>query len=401
MANEQLLEILRQGADAWNAWREDNRHKLRSDHPVDFTGANLQGANLSGANLSGADLYGASLPIANLTGANLSRAHVSRADLSGANLTGANLTRAVLSQSDLTAANLTRANLTRAALTRAELSNANLTGANLSGARLFGAGLFEANLSRANLTEACLASAELLRADLTGADLSGADLTSAQFIRTCLDGANLNGCRIYGVSAWDVVFDANTQQRGLVITPEDQPSITVDDLEVAQFIYLLLNSKRIRHIIDTLTSKVVLILGRFTPARKPILDLLREGLRKRDRLPVIFDFDQPLTRDTHETITTLARMARYVIADITDAKSIPQELVSIVEQLPSVAVRPILQEGSQPWGMYGHIKRYPWVLPLHTYSAQGILTSHLDADIITPVEAKVAEIRGASSAQNE
>src|SRR4029077_11573047 len=103
-------------------------------------------------------------------------------------------------------------------------------------------------------------------------------------------------------------------------------------------IYLLLNNQKIRQVIDTITSKVVLILGRFTEERKRVLDAIREELRKHDYIPVLFDFDKPATKDLHETITTLARMSRFVIADITDAKSIPQELVSIVEQLPSLPV---------------------------------------------------------------
>ena len=83
-------------------------------------------------------------------------------------------------------------------------------------------------------------------------------------------------------------------------------------------------------VIDTITSKAVLILGRFTEERKAVLDALREELRKRDYLPILFDFDVPATRDITETISLLARMARFVVADITDAKSIPQELAVIV-----------------------------------------------------------------------
>jgi hypothetical protein len=74
---------------------------------------------------------------------------------------------------------------------------------------------------------------------------------------------------------------------------DDDVPITLDELEVAQFIYLLLNNKRLRKVIDTITSKVVLILGRFTPERKAILDALREELRRRDYLPVLFDFENP------------------------------------------------------------------------------------------------------------
>jgi len=68
-------------------------------------------------------------------------------------------------------------------------------------------------------------------------------------------------------------------------------------LEVAQFVYLLVNNQRIRHVIDTITSKIVLILGRFTHERKAVLDALRDELRKRDYLPILFDFDKPASRD--------------------------------------------------------------------------------------------------------
>jgi len=68
-------------------------------------------------------------------------------------------------------------------------------------------------------------------------------------------------------------------------------------------------------------SKVVLILGRFSEERKPILDALREALRARRYVPILFDFSGPESRDTTETVTLLARMARFVVADLTDPGS--------------------------------------------------------------------------------
>jgi len=65
---------------------------------------------------------------------------------------------------------------------------------------------------------------------------------------------------------------------------------------------------------------------------------IRHELRKCDLLPVLFDFDKPASRDTQDTITTLARPARFVTADMTEPKSVPQELIAIAEQLPSVPV---------------------------------------------------------------
>jgi hypothetical protein len=92
---------------------------------------------------------------------------------------------------------------------------------------------------------------------------------------------------IYGVSAWGLKLDG-AKQENLIITRENEPEITVDNIEVAQFVYLMLNTQKVRDVIDTITSKAVLILGRFTDKRKAVLDALREELRKRNYLPMLF-----------------------------------------------------------------------------------------------------------------
>src|SRR6266704_5907395 len=120
-------------------------------------------------------------------------------------------------------------------LSLANLSDANLSFANLSDANLSGADLSFANLSEANLS---------------GADLSFANLSRATLVRTNLAQANLTDCQIYGISAWDIQLK-EAKQNNLVITPEGQPTITVDNLELAQVIYLLLNNPKIRDVIDT------------------------------------------------------------------------------------------------------------------------------------------------------
>ena len=60
-------------------------------------------------------------------------------------------------------------------------------------------------------------------------------------------------------------------------------------------------------------------------------DALREELRKHNYLPILFDFEKPRSRDTDETITLLARMARFIVADISDAKSVLQEKLGLSE----------------------------------------------------------------------
>ena len=161
---------------------------------------------------------------------------------------------------------------------------------------------------------------------------------------------------------------------------------------MAQFIYLLLNNKKIREVIDTITSKVVLILGRFTPERKAVLDALRDTLRERNYLPVVFDFDKPASRDLTETVRTLAHLARFIIADITDPRSIPQELQAIVPDL-AVPVQPIIARPQQPWGMFIDFpKKYHWVLEAHEYTDLSDLLGDLQMNVIAPAEAKAKQL---------
>ncbi len=346
MANEQHLDLLKQGVETWNQWRKEH-----SDVEPDLNRAYLTGANLRQANLLEVDLSEAKL-----SGADLFEATLFRADLSGANL-----------------------------------SEANLFGAAFTAANLFGANLTRANLTRTTLSEA----------NLSGADLSGADLSEATIVRTQFAKAILTDCRIYGISAWDVHLEGATQSN-LVITPPNQPTITVDNLKVAQFIYLLLNNQEIREVIDTITSKVVLILGRFTPERKVVLDAVRDELRKRNYSPVVFDFEKPASQDLTETVSTLAHLARFIIVDLTDPSSAPYEVASIVPQCvvpvqPLLSLQPLIVAGKEverhEFAMFEDLRRrYRWVLPTVRYQDVANLLVSINEQIIEPAEQKGKEL---------
>ncbi len=349
MATEEHLEVLKRGVEAWNAWRSGNP----SVQP-DLVGGHLNGALLNGAHLSGADLSGA-----HLIGTHLIRAHLRGADLSGAHLNLAQLHGALLNW-------------------------ANLRGADLSGARLNVARLHGALLNGANLRGA----------DLSGADLSGADLSEASLVNTRLGKAILRNCRVYGIAAWDVRRDAETDQHGLLITPPGEPAITVDDLEVAQFLYLLLNNEKIRHVIDTITSKVVLILGSFEGERKAVLDAIRVELRRRDFTPVSFDCHTPTTKDVTRIVVALARMARFIIVDLTDPSSIPHELATIVPYVRTTPVLPLSLRGSKGYSMFEGLRAYPWVLATYEYADGESLISALP-NVIAPADKMAEELRRA------
>jgi hypothetical protein len=148
-------------------------------------------------------------------------------------------------------------------------------------------------------------------------------------VHTDLTGADLTGCRIYGISAWDLKLEGANQQN-LVITPYGAPTVTVDNIEVAQFVYLLLNNPKIREVIDTIGKKGVLLLGRFTEGRMVVLERLREKLRDLGFVPMVFNFDKPETKDFTETVQLLANLSKFVIVDITNPRSAPLELQATV-----------------------------------------------------------------------
>ncbi|MEH2546805.1 hypothetical protein V1283_003450 [Bradyrhizobium sp. AZCC 2262] len=352
MTDKAHIAQLKKGVAAWNAWRDENPD-IRPD-------------------LSGANLYRAQLSKVNLGEVNLREANLSEASLYDARLAGADLRKAKLYQADLNFA---------------KLGGADLSMANLSGARLRTADLANAKLFRANLNAAHLGNAKLVKANLTGADLQYALL-----VETDLTGADLTGSRTHGVSAWGLKLDGAKQQN-LVITPDDEPEVTVDNIEVAQFIYLLLHNEKIRDVIDTIGRKGVLLLGRFTEGRIEILERLRDELRNRGYLPIIFNFDKPETKNFTETVRLLAGLSHFVIADVTNPKSAPLELQATVPEV-MVPFRPIIQEGEKPFAMLADlwIQHRDWVFEPLYYSSLDALVGALDEKIIGPAKARFAEL---------
>lgn len=422
--NRYIIDILSKGSDYWNRWRLQHPERIVTVGKINFRGQNLSNLDLRGANLAEMDFTGATLREVNFQEANLLKADFRETILEAVDFSSADLTNAYLDNLDLRAVNFAAAKLDNAQIQSSNLQNVNLEKALLRGTNFYNANLekaylyqsalyradlsstilIAANLNQAGLVRADLSNSDLTEAELVEAELSGAWLRETKFCRANLtraklfnsqvseadfEGATLVDCYVYGISAWEIKNLDKAIQKNLIIT-RDEPIITVDDLEIAQFIHILLNNPKIRRVVDTITSKVVLILGRFTNERKAVLDALRDELRRRNYSPVIFDFEKPSNRDLTETISTLAHMSRFIIVDLTDPKSIPQELQCIVPNLPSVPVQPILHIEDREYSMFGHFKSYPWVLETYKYTSQEDLLNSLSEKVITPAEIKVA-----------
>lgn len=423
MADQEQIKLLEKGVDVWNKWRKENPNTKANLFRANLSYNDLRGADLSGVDLIEAELIRAELNRADLSGADLSGADFSRADLSGADLSRAKLWRADFVETkfrcanffsaDLSGSDFSRADLSGADLTQVNLSGANLLDANLGEAKLFqskfiGTKLIGANLTLANLSEADLRGADLSGADLRGANLlganlynanlsranlTGAHLDEAQLVRTNVSQANVSGCSVYGINVWDLEGEFEDQKQ-LIITPVNTAVVTVDNIKIAQFIYLILKNREIRDVLNSLTSKSVLILGRFAlPERKEILDALRNKLREYDLVPIVFDFERPTDKDFTETIKTLAGLCLFVIADVTNPKSSPLELQATVPdyQVPFV---PIIQEGEKPFAMMVDLqKKYNWVLKTRTYRSKEALIKNLKKGIVEPAMDKHNELR--------
>ncbi|GIW48432.1 MAG: hypothetical protein KatS3mg078_2309 [Deltaproteobacteria bacterium] len=349
MAKREHVEILTKGVDTWNKWRESN-----PEEKPDLIGANLSWTNLINANLREANLQRANLRGANLSLADLSKSNLSNTDLNSAKLNKTNLSEADLSWADLTYGMVNDANLVNACLrgtnfTEADLRAADLRGADLSWANLNMANLGKANLSRANLKGANLTGANLNWANLNKADLSWADLswtqlngttliearligtffTYAHMVNTNLERAFLENCSIYGASTWGLNLNGATQS-GYIVTPPGEPAVVVDDFEIGQLIYLLLKSEKLGSFIESIATKLVLVIGN-RAERESVLDEICKGISKHNHLPVVFDVNRGLANSqTVETAFILAQIARFTISDLSDTKSNPPEVELLV-----------------------------------------------------------------------
>ena len=242
MANDEHVKILKMGAQAWNQWRAQNPSIVPDLRGADFSSAWLFEHKDSPPEPEPGDLNFPEELIRRVSSVHARGLNFYAANLAGVSMRGAYLRNAIFEHANVSNADLSYARLVDASCVGSEWRNVSLR---------------NAFLRRSNFSNACLASA----------DLSAANLTESIFVGTDLTNAILKGTRVYGMSAWDIRLEGATQS-DLIITPVKEPEITVDDVKVAQFIYLLLNNAEIRDVIDTIGAKGVLILGRFTSVRQ-------------------------------------------------------------------------------------------------------------------------------------
>ena len=370
MADSGHLEILEQGGEVWNGWRRKHPKTVPDLSTISLAEIDLRGYDLAGAEVHRAEMFRCDLSSCDFSGAKLLESRFDEARLAGLDLSGLELTESIFCRADL-------------------------SGAQLAGAHCGLVDFSEATLRGADLRGADLTTTELRDADLSEACFDEADLTNAPLVGAKVEGASFEARIVYGVSAWDLKGTPRSQ-RDLIVTPAEQADITVDDLEVAQVLYLVCSNTKIRQFMNQCTERNVLILGRFTPPeRKAVLEGLRARLRELGFVPIVFDFDKPLDRDFTETVQTLAGLSKFVIVDLTSPKSAPLEMEATVKQF-KIPYVPIIDKtvDDRPFAMFSDLANsFHWVLKPVQYRGREQLIEHLEMAVVEPACVKHEELR--------
>jgi uncharacterized protein YjbI with pentapeptide repeats len=381
-----LKESLRRGSNRlWNKWRKD--------HPRIVP--DLRGVVLPGAWLVRYDFARARLDAAVLDRAQLGAAQLERASLRGASLDLASLEAARAEGTDFSGAHMRAASLRLGTFRSAKF---------LDDTYMRHVNCREADFYRANLRGATLDEADLTAARFDAADLSEASLNEAVLDGTSLLGTNLREASLGGTFIRRVLTNAKTDQRDLqidvhVVWERKRGAVilfdTADDLRLAQFHDAISDHGAVAGLISAGAKRVVLILGRFLPKRKRVLDRLAMALRDRGKVPVIFDFAGPAEREVSDTVRFIAGMSEFIVVDLTKASSVPLELQATIPDL-MVPVLPIVQVGEPVFAMFADLqRRYPWIQSTVSYRDATELVRCVDEAILDRAERAAAQIRNA------
>jgi len=148
-------------------------------------------------------------------------------------------------------------------------------------------------------------------------------------------------------------------------------------------------------LLSTLSERGVLIVGRFTERRRTILEAIKAHLQNHASgyTPVLFTFEKPKSRNLMESIALFAGLSRFVIADLTEPKSVPAELAAIVPHSPSVPVIAIASRTTREYPLFESLKDYRSVIKdVVRYTSEADLLRRLDAEVVEAAEARRREL---------
>lgn len=362
---ENILALLNKGANSWNSWIEDlkkNVHniKLRSDKSL----RNYQA-------------YQISFSIATFPKMKFGRSVFTKYNFSRLKIQSSEFDNVEFNECNFFETQFNNSIFKKCVFNNCSFKKTYFIDANLSSSTFNNCMFIGSNLSKTNQYQTTYHNCTLLYTYLMFAHL----------VETYFYKSTIDSCKIYGVSTWGIKVEDSISKNLIITKHSDADSeISVDNIEIAQHIYMLIDNKKIRNLITTLTSKVILILGRFTDARLDILEAIKDNIRNQGYIPMLFTFTPSTNRDLIETIFLMASISRMVFADITDPSSVSHEISEIVKNFPSLTVQPLLfdpvsddeeQEEVKEYATIEHFKNYTWFKNTFKYYSKSHLTSKI------------------------
>lgn len=305
---------------------KENNITFPSFYKARFSKTDFSYANLKNVYFIEADLHESVFKDSILEGTHFEISH-----LQGVDFQNLIFNKTIFARSYMMHAKLQNSTFLNSDFREAYLGFANFYGSKfLNGTSFIDANLDNAIIENSTFDEAVLNRTNLHNTNLRNSVIRSTDLSYCLFVKTDLTKTKIVNSKVYGISVWDLKTDKETIGIDLII--REKPLITVGDIEIAQFIYLILNNEKIPNLITTMRTKVVLILGSFDDQSKPILEKIKELLPKHDLIPIVFDFNPPLEQRYIETVKTLALLSKFVIVDLSIRSGQYIEIASIVPE---------------------------------------------------------------------
>jgi hypothetical protein len=274
--------------------------------------------------------------------------------------------------------------------------------------------LYEADMSGAGFPGADFSGSMIRKTYCKGTDFSRATfvdcvLNNSTFIGTDFSGATLEGCNVYGVSAWEIRVDELTIQKELFLHRDNfsrkdigQSSDVlsyVDDLALAQFFYFLNQPDGFGKSLKQLNKRSVLLLGKFKEGGLELLKTVGEMLRRRNYIPIVFDFDPSAHSNLIENVTTMAGLSRFVLANL-EGGSVPAELARVTANYRNPVIGWIHDDKHE--GVYAMFKDVAALenVQYFTYTNELNLESQLDK-VIAKAEAYIEVLSKHTSVSNK
>lgn len=214
-------------------------------------------------------------------------------------------------------------------------------------------------------------------------------MSDALFSRNYLKGCAFDAVLVDGIGAWSNRMDSVSRNSQNCLLGE-KSAVHVHNLETSHF-HSIVGNVGYSHLIDEMCEKCVLLLGRFTGENSETVRRLKDALHAEELLPIVFDFEGPKSRNLTETVCILAHMSKFVVADITDQKSVGHELQSIIPRL-AVPVVPIIRGDAPVFALFYDYATADSVLDLVRFASLDALSLMIKDRIVEPARSRCKQI---------